>query len=42
MFNSIKEQLNVNPSKQIDTFLNLKSPNEEMTGILAELLIIYC
>jgi predicted nucleic acid-binding Zn-ribbon protein len=38
LFNSIKDQLNVNPAKQIDTFLNLKSPHEELTGAVTELL----
>lgn len=38
LFNSIKDQLNVNPSKQIDDFLNLKSPSEEISGIVTELL----
>jgi predicted nucleic acid-binding Zn-ribbon protein len=38
LFNSIKDQLNVNPSKHIDTFLNLKSPHEEFTGAVTEIL----
>lgn len=38
LFNSIKEHLNVNPSQHIDSFLNLKSPQEEVTGIVGELL----
>jgi hypothetical protein len=31
LFNSLKDQLNINPSKSIDKFLNLKSPQEEVT-----------
>ncbi len=31
LFNSLKDQLNINPSKAIDKFLNLKSPQEELT-----------
>ncbi len=38
LFNSIKDQLNINPSKHIDSFLKLKSPQEEVTGIAKELL----
>jgi len=38
LFNTIKDQLNVNPSKHIDAFLNLKSPHEELTGAVAGLL----
>jgi hypothetical protein len=34
LFNSLKEQLNVNPSKSIDKFLNLKSPQEEVVESL--------
>jgi hypothetical protein len=30
LFNSLKDQLNINPSKSIDKFLNLKSPQEEV------------
>lgn len=37
LFNAIKDQLNVNPSKQIDTFLNLKSPHEEISASLTDL-----
>ena len=32
LFNSLKDQLNVNPSNSIDKFLNLKSPQEEVTS----------
>lgn len=31
LFNSLKDQLNINPSKSIDKFLNLRSPQEELT-----------
>jgi hypothetical protein len=31
LFNSLKDQLNINPSKSIDNFLNLKSPQEEIS-----------
>ncbi len=34
LFNSLKDQLNVNPSKSIDKFLNLKSPQEEVAESL--------
>jgi hypothetical protein len=34
LFNSLKDQLNINPSKSIDKFLNLKSPQEEVTDTL--------
>ena len=38
LFNSIKEQLNINPSKKIDKFLTLKTPQEEFTsGVLKTL-----
>jgi hypothetical protein len=30
LFNSIKEQLNINPSSKIDKFLSLKSPQESL------------
>jgi hypothetical protein len=32
LFNSLKDQLNINPSDSIDKFLNLKSPQEEVTS----------
>ncbi len=38
LFNSLKEQLNTNPSKQIDTFLKLKSPHEEISNSIQGLL----
>lgn len=38
LFNSIKDQLNTNPSKLIDTFLNLKSPHEELSGSIKGIL----
>ena len=34
LFNSLKEQLNINPSKSIDNFLNLKSPQESLSETL--------
>ncbi|MFP5470891.1 MAG: hypothetical protein ACLGGV_04790 [Bacteroidia bacterium] len=37
LFNSLKDQLNVNPSKSIDKFLNLKSPQEELSESLKKL-----
>ena len=38
LFNSLKEQLNTNPSKGIDTFLKLKSPHEELSDGVKNLL----
>ena len=34
LFNALKDQLNINPSKSIDKFLNLKSPQEEISDKL--------
>ncbi len=38
LFNSLKKQLNTNPSTAIDKFLNLKSPQEDLTGVLKDTL----
>jgi hypothetical protein len=38
LFTSLIEQLNTNPSKGIDTFLNLKSPHEELTSSVKDFL----
>lgn len=34
LFNALKDQLNINPSKSIDNFLNLKSPQESLSETL--------
>lgn len=38
LFNSLKDQLNTNPSKQIDSFLKLKSPHEELSSSIKGIL----
>ncbi|MFL5764334.1 MAG: hypothetical protein ACJ77K_10380 [Bacteroidia bacterium] len=38
LFNSLRDQLNTNPSKGIDTFLKLKSPHEEISDSIKNVL----